>query len=287
MLKFASYVLIVYFASPAGLSSLRNLSATVPKLESRIRASIKLLSGDIIRESTLVFIRTLRNSPRSLKMPTSTHMATALFTSLAHDARPWRLRRMLESANCNDLRGKLDGTTTFTPLMSHKDNPKPEPELTDALVYREEGIMHVGLAPGLPPVQFSRHYAWKLDGGVEAMDDNGDEKTLSVWFVKLGVQPVQIDYLFHRLELQLLDRDANLAGVPIPAGPVGGDEDQRATCIILATGGHPCVNDYYRTVYTFRMEVSNDSLGELVSWASRHVVEGPNKAQVITNWYER
>lgn len=56
------------------------------------------------------------------------------------------------------------------------------------------------------------------------------------------------------------------------------------TAILNARGHHLCINDVYQTAYSFR--VRSDT-GEVLSWASRHVVKGPKKNQDIVNFYER
>lgn len=54
------------------------------------------------------------------------------------------------------------------------------------------------------------------------------------------------------------------------------------TTVISATGDHLCVKDMYYTAYSFRIVPES---GEVVSWASRHVVKGPKKNQDILNLY--
>lgn len=56
-----------------------------------------------------------------------------------------------------------------------------------------------------------------------------------------------------------------------------------STTVLTANGNHLCIADMYRTAYSFR--ICNES-GEVLSWASRHVVNGPKKNQEILNWYE-
>jgi hypothetical protein len=75
-----------------------------------------------------------------------------------------------------------------------------------------------------------------------------------------------------------------------PAPPLGSllQQQQPAvaekTTILNARGHHLCINDVYQTAYSFR--VRSDT-GEVLSWASRHVVKGPKKNQDIVNFYER
>ena len=54
------------------------------------------------------------------------------------------------------------------------------------------------------------------------------------------------------------------------------------TVVVTASGNHLCINDMYRTAYAFRIREED---GEVVSWASRHVVRGPKKDQDIVNYY--
>jgi len=56
------------------------------------------------------------------------------------------------------------------------------------------------------------------------------------------------------------------------------------TTILNARGHHLCINDLYQTAYSFRIRTDT---GEVLSWASRHVVKGPKKNQDIMNLYER
>lgn len=56
------------------------------------------------------------------------------------------------------------------------------------------------------------------------------------------------------------------------------------TTILNARGQHLCINDMYRTAYSFRIRTDT---GEVLSWASRTAVKGPKKNQDIINFYER
>lgn len=124
--------------------------------------------------------------------------------------------------------------------------------------------------------------------------------------MKVGDEKVA-DYLFHGMEF--LDDGDSVGGgdkdkdeegeefvsapVPPPATIPGGDKGGEQTVVVTARGNHLCINDMYRTAYAFRvLKTENDGdggdgdgIGEVVSWASRHVVKGPKKDQDIVNYY--
>jgi hypothetical protein len=114
-----------------------------------------------------------------------------------------------------------------------------------------------------------------------------------VWFVKVDQKQDaedERDYLFHKFDFGL-SPSAPGSGTDVVSGeelvtPPTPPEvpGARATKIIAARGNHLCINDMYRTAYAFRVE---EGSGEVVSWASRHVVRGPKKGQDIVNLYSR
>ncbi|KAE9397376.1 hypothetical protein BT96DRAFT_823421 [Gymnopus androsaceus JB14] len=192
---------------------------------------------------------------------------TAIFTSLSRDSRPWRLRRTLQSDNPSDINGELRGIASFVPLRSSVS--------TQDIVYKEEGELPMA---GL---KWTKKYIWRLDGG----GNSGENGGISVWFVKKpDEEEEEADYLFHQFEFgvqeaQEEESSATLVVPPTPPLPWGADEGT----VVMAHGNHLCINDMYRTAYSFRIQPTT---GEVVSWASRHVVKGPKKNQDIVNLYD-
>ncbi|KAL4802818.1 hypothetical protein BDV18DRAFT_163779 [Aspergillus unguis] len=197
----------------------------------------------------------------------------------------WTLLRTLKSENPNDIQGDLHGSATFTYL-----NTTPTPDVTDKsntptketdLLYSESGSLPTTFGPGL---RWTKKYIWRL----------ADDK-ISVWFVKpesnaKGVE--EADYLFHEFDFEFAaDPRAFLESamdeqefVNPPVPPVVELPGAQKTRVIAARGNHLCIEDMYRTAYAFRVA---EGSGEVVSWASRHVVRGPKKGQDIVNMYSR
>lgn len=176
------------------------------------------------------------------------------------------------------------------------------------LLYREEGEMP-GTVPGMAGLRWSKKYIWRLNSGNNDVDvtNAGDDTNLesgkdshtgiSVWFVKQ--QHDEADYLFHEFEFDGEDASSTKSAVdtapesensenvfvaaPTPP-PAAAATTTTSTTILTARGNHLCVKDMYRTAYAFRI---HPETGEVLSWASRHVVKGPKKNQEIVNWYER
>ncbi|KAL3456495.1 hypothetical protein BJX64DRAFT_281322 [Aspergillus heterothallicus] len=210
----------------------------------------------------------------------------------------WTLLRTLKSENPNDIVGELHGSAVFTPLRSSPtastpqstSSPAPaadskedsDAETDQELLYSEEGSLPQSFGPGL---RWTKQYIWRFtrDGNV------------SVWFVKVDKKPdpdaeAERDYLFHEFDFGL---SPSAPGTGTDA--VSGDEfvmpptppevpGAMQTKVIAARGNHLCINDMYRTAYAFRIE---EQSGEVVSWASRHVVRGPKKGQDIVNLYTK
>ncbi|OJI86857.1 hypothetical protein ASPTUDRAFT_496407 [Aspergillus tubingensis CBS 134.48] len=216
-----------------------------------------------------------------------------LFTSLP--TKNWTLLRVLKSANPHDINGNLHGTASFTSLpdtTTTQDPPAPQRQL----LYTETGTLppHIG-----HNLQWKKSYIWRLKSSPSTATVKDD---LSVWFVKVGDEKVA-DYLFHGMEF--LDNDESGSGgdedgeefvsapVPPPATIPGGEGGGKQTVVVTARGIHLCINDMYRTAYAFRVVKTEDDsdggdgdgIGEVVSWASRHVVKGPKKDQDIVNYY--
>ncbi|KAL4889973.1 hypothetical protein BDV59DRAFT_204781 [Aspergillus ambiguus] len=189
-----------------------------------------------------------------------------LFASLVHPSRSWSLARSLHSDNPLDLHGDLVGTSSFTPL--------PATSSTTDLLYQEEGEMP--RPPGLPNnitvgLRFTKKYIWRLN----------DAGRISVWFAKVGADH-EPDYLFHEFDFDVPGKgsdDATWVTPPNPPAVTTADDD---SLVVTAHGNHLCINDMYRTAYSFRVRPSD---GTVLSWASRHVVKGPKKNQDIVNLY--
>ena len=236
--------------------------------------------------------------------PVRTHLLPDLFASLA--ASRWRLLRTLRSDNPADINGELDGIATFTRLRSRRD---AEDGLD--MLYKEEGVMPSSI-PGVSGLSWSKKYIWRLKVGGSG-DMNADSTRVSVWFVKArrasrqdadgnakahdaeGKKQTErewdeeevdeADYLFHEFDFATGDDSSaiKLDGMIIEP-PVPPPVTSLATELVYARGSHLCVKDMYRSVYAFRI---TEGTGEVMSWASRHVVNGPKKNQDIINRYER
>ncbi|KAJ6116057.1 hypothetical protein N7523_006474 [Penicillium sp. IBT 18751x] len=194
----------------------------------------------------------------------SRQLLTALFGSLRNSR--WTLSRTLRSENPLDLNGELRGTATFTAL----------PNSDHDWLYSEEGEI-----PGLPGsgnalagLRWTKKYIWRTT----------DADKISVWFVKVAPGPDEADYLFHDFDFDTASDKAESKSefVTAPVPPTVTPDNE--TTVIAARGNHLCINDMYRTAYAFRIRPET---GEVVSWASRHVVHGPKKDQDIINRYER
>ncbi|KAJ5584729.1 uncharacterized protein N7459_004529 [Penicillium hispanicum] len=209
---------------------------------------------------------------------------TTLIRSLGSSR--WTLTRTLHSDNPLDLNGELRGTATFTALPDTADHD---------WLYSEEGEIPAAVGRGIVPagLRWTKKYIWRL---------GSDAERISVWFVKVAPGPEVADYLFHDFdfaEAQVRDSkpkspvpnaeegegegDANDAFVAPPTPPAVAALGAE-TAVLAARGNHLCINDMYRTAYAFRIRPDT---GEVVSWASRHVVRGPKKDQEIINRYER
>ncbi|KAL4748846.1 hypothetical protein BDW72DRAFT_205267 [Aspergillus terricola var. indicus] len=209
-----------------------------------------------------------------LSTPTSVPTPTPTPTS-------WTLLRTLKSENPNDIQGDLHGTATFNPLRASQaetnDTDTGGEGHTD-LLYSESGSLPTSFGPGL---RWTKRYIWRLSA-------NG---RISVWFVKPDKKPApdgeeEADYLFHEFDFASIpSSDSNSAEFVTPPTPpeVQGLARGSTTKVIAARGNHLCIDDMYRTAYAFRVDES----GEVLSWASRHVVRGPRKGQDIVNLYSR
>ncbi|KAF4766870.1 hypothetical protein HAV15_011031 [Penicillium sp. str.  len=184
----------------------------------------------------------------------SRQLLSTIITSLSNTR--WTLTRTLRSENPLDLNGELRGTATFT--------AQPPTTTTDRdWLYCEEGEIPSNVGTGaLPPgLRWTKKYIWRQDS---------DSGRVSVWFVKLESQSGSAQK----------DPGEFVAPPVPPAVSTSGNE----TTVLNARGNHLCINDMYRTAYAFRIE---SDTGEVLSWASRHVVRGPKKGQDIVNRYEK
>lgn len=263
--------------------------------------------------------------PAGAKTPPSSRLLRALFTSLAgEDSRRWTLTRHLRSDNPADLNGELRGIATFQPLPGSPTTSTTGGvggSFKD-LLYREEGEVPGTVVRGMAGLRWSKKYIWRLncsddvdDGDADAtsagdhtnLDSGNDGRAgISVWFVKVAAssssgkdgsqqqqqQHDEADYLFHEFEfdgesgaadnLNPESEDVFVAAPTPPAAP--SSTTASTTTILTARGNHLCVKDMYRTAYAFSI---HPETGEVLSWASRHVVKGPKKNQEIVNWYQR
>ena len=253
-------------------------------------------------------------SKKKEKMPS----IPQIFSSL-RDTPRWTLHRTLKSANPQDIQGSLRGTASFTPLSlinantntnnDRNNNNNNLNNVNQDILYSEEGSVPTGPLAGL---RFSKKYIWRFtstlapNGGCGGSASMEPAEGVSVWFVKPSStttstststspedtdknEKVEADYLFHEFEVldakalssAILDDDTFVTP-PVP--PADGQNTDHTTTTVVARGNHLCINDMYRTAYAFR--VGRDS-GDVVSWASRHVVRGPKKDQDIVNYYTR
>lgn len=177
------------------------------------------------------------------------------------------------------------------------------------MVYKEEGEMPSSVM-GMAGLRWTKKYIWRLNGAAstdqkqqEQQDDNNPEMGgISVWFVKIKSSKEKAetgdedepDYLFHEFDFNYRQKqqdstepaDATKPHFEPPTPPPLILPDLREkypeTSVIQATGDHLCVKDMYYTAYSFRVVPET---GEVLSWASRHVVKGPKKNQDILNLY--
>jgi hypothetical protein len=199
----------------------------------------------------------------------------------------------------------LKGVATFS--LSHPpprqdnngvDDDGEKSAILPEMVYKEQGETAAPGLRGVGGMRWTKKYIWRLVAG----------DGIEVWFVKLpgGVLGMSAagdkderDYIFHELRFDdggndgqdgMSSDDEKLAeeiDFPLslqenfPNGEDGGD-----FTTLTARGDHLCVNDMYHTTYSFRLRGEGSS-AEVVCWASRHVVRGPKKRQVIVNVYDR
>jgi Family of unknown function (DUF6314) len=176
---------------------------------------------------------------------------------------------------------------------------------------------------GMAGLKWTKKYIWRLNGEGSGEEDNGhtDPLAISVWFVKVSarmkmdqeLQEDEADYLFHEFDFEFYKdpRSSSKTSTDVDENSqLGKDQDNgtapeteisiappipplvpflqptvaEKTTILNARGQHLCINDMYRTAYSFRIRTDT---GEVLSWASRTAVKGPKKNQDIINFYER
>ncbi|KAL4791376.1 hypothetical protein BDV19DRAFT_370506 [Aspergillus venezuelensis] len=246
---------------------------------------------------------TSTNTNTNIAITMSPRTLPALFSSLARSPttgapKCWTLLRNLKSENANDLTGDLHGTATFAPLPPYPVSTQNQNQGQghQDLLYSEEGSLPASFGPGL---RWTKKYIWRLS----------PEGKISVWFVKVDQVykdgEEEADYLFHEFnvdsaistsdDLDTLDVSASVAAIEAlgvnmedfvvaPVPPPASATGSTRTRVISARGNHLCIDDMYRTAYSFRID---ERSGEVLSWASRHVVKGPKKGQDIVNFYTR
>lgn len=163
---------------------------------------------------------------------------------------------------------------------------------------------------GMAGLRWTKKYIWRLNGAENAVASTTDEQAenpemggISVWFVKIKSSKERAesgdqdepDYLFHEFDFNYRQKqsqdsvettDTTKPNFEPPTPPPLILPELRdkypETTVIQATGDHLCVKDMYYTAYSFRVAPET---GEVLSWASRHVVKGPKKNQDILNLY--
>ena len=186
-----------------------------------------------------------------------------LFDSLAGT---WTLRRCLVSANASEPSGTCTGTALFTPRPpSPVVNTDGRLDLADnEMLYHEQGTFELPSGVKMP---FTKKYIWRLQKHV-------NRSNLSVWFCKPGTEI--IDYVFHTIDI---DTESEVADGVIR---------DPALIELGGNGGHLCIDDFYSTTYTFRMDsghhtaTSEERFHKLHSFSTVHEVRGPRKDQVIS-----
>ncbi|KAH8703431.1 hypothetical protein BGW36DRAFT_369326 [Talaromyces proteolyticus] len=225
----------------------------------------------------------------TIKAP-SPRLLSHLFTSLSTTPRPWHLRRILRSDNPAEINGELTGSATFHALPSPSSPSSSPTDRSCEMVYREEGEMPSGIM-GMAGMKWSKKYIWRMNNipnNRDQEEEGGpDAQGISVWFVKIQPGPDEADYLFHEFDFgsrtlttgQEQEKGEGEDTIEPPTPPLVGES---ATTVIKARGNHLCIKDMYRTAYSFRVVPET---GQVLSWASRHVVKGPKKNQDIVNLY--
>jgi Family of unknown function (DUF6314) len=256
----------------------------------------------------------------SLSSYSPAHASAAAPLLSSAQTRKWHLRRLLRSDNPAEINGELTGTATFHPLHHNNNANNDRKHKHREIVYREEGEMPSSV-PGMAGLRWTKKYIWRLNNDADSNENNNDVNSpedaketdenlessagaISVWFAKIRPrneeQEEEADYLFHEFDFGLQQGDDAKAcsntntnektellslqppmPPPLPALSTLA-QTYPETKVIEAKGDHLCVKDMYYTAYSFRIVPET---GEVLSWASRHVVKGPKKNQDIVNLY--
>ncbi|EME48855.1 hypothetical protein DOTSEDRAFT_67798 [Dothistroma septosporum NZE10] len=160
----------------------------------------------------------------------------------------WHIQRTIDSTLPTFPSGTLKGEAIFHPRTPTKDSSGKSFDFE--YLYIENGVLK--LANGAE-MNARRRYVYRYS---EECDE------LSVWFVKPDNE-LQVDYLFHNLTL-----------VP-PA-----EAKKRGACV--ANADHLCVEDMYRTRYSFPIKGI-----ALHTFETTHTVKGPSKDYVTTTTFAR
>lgn len=194
-------------------------------------------------------------------------LLVGLFDSLAGI---WNLSRDLVSANASEPSGKCTGIATFT--------SRPPSPVIDAdgkldlaqkeLLYHERGAFELPTGIKMP---FAKKYIWRFKS-------DHAQSNISIWFTKPGTEA--IDYLFHKIDIDFREDEAATNNADAKLIEIRG------------TGGHPCVDDFYNTTYSFQLR--GDDTGtdrkaspQLDTFSTIHEVRGPKKDQVISTTFRR
>lgn len=247
-------------------------SQSIPVLYPISRFKLGVDDRNVAVDPSSTILRHFRNQPFCSMSP----RCLPLLASLAQSR--WSLTRTLISSNRDDFSGQLHGSASFTPGRT----PDPASLANPARdwLYSEEGELPPGFANMIsqPGMRWRKKYIWRV---------TGDDERISVWFVKVAPGPEEADYLFHNFEFidpESGETDPSGETLVTPPTPPTVAEVGEDTEVVAARGSHLCINDMYRTAYAFRIR---SDTGEVLSWASRHVVHGPKKDQDIINRYER
>ncbi|EED18703.1 conserved hypothetical protein [Talaromyces stipitatus ATCC 10500] len=240
----------------------------------------------------------------TMKFPISPRILSLLFTSLSSPSsnnlptRQWHLHRILRSDNPADINGELNGIATFHPLQPTPSDDKHDGTQGSSayrqIIYKEEGEMPSSVM-GMAGLKWTKKYIWRLNGAnasTEREENNPEMGGISVWFVKIKPSEErnadsqdEPDYLFHEFDFNYSqeakeekETDTTKPKFDPPTPPPlilpALRDKYPETTVIQATGDHLCVKD-----------MIVPETGEVLSWASRHVVKGPKKNQDILNLY--
>ncbi|EEA24907.1 hypothetical protein TMatcc_008008 [Talaromyces marneffei ATCC 18224] len=258
----------------------------------------------------------MSTSEITMKSSISPRFLSSLFASLSSSpsaplsiasnnlqTQQWHLHRILRSDNPADINGELNGIATFHPLQHTSSE---DATAYTQMVYKEEGEMPSSVM-GMAGLRWTKKYIWRLNGANAAAPTEQEESPemggISVWFVKIKSSKEKAergdqdepDYLFHEFDFnyqqkqqqepentEATEKPKFEPPTPPPLILPHLRDKYPETVVIQATGDHLCIKDMYYTAYSFRVVPET---GDVLSWASRHVVKGPKKNQDILNLY--